>query len=235
MKPFLNLICSFCKYSILSTIVFNFRYLPLHQAWLLPIWLRKPHLYGMKGKIQIDALVRPGMIRLGGFGGRMYPDNGIHITQMGGKIVFKGSCMIGNNSFICQGKESTIIFGEGFMATTSLKLISFKSVEFGKKNIFGWECIVMDTDFHPLFDIKKKQFKKGYGPIKIGDDNWFATQCKVMHSVTTPKRCIFAMGSLITKSSTMESYCVHGGSPIKILSRDVMLDYDHYMIDDYTK
>lgn len=74
--------------------------------------------------------------------------------------------MIGNNSFICQGKESTIIFGDGFMATTSLKLISFKSVEFGKKNIFGWDCVVMDTNFHPLYDLKKKVFRKGYGPIK---------------------------------------------------------------------
>lgn len=46
------------------------------------------------------------------------------------------------------------------MATTSLKLISFKSVEFGKKNIFDWECIVMDTDFYPMFDIKNNSSRK---------------------------------------------------------------------------
>lgn len=45
--------------------------------------------------------------------------------------------MIGNNSFICQRKDSTITFGDDFMATTSLNLIPFKSVEFGIKNIFG--------------------------------------------------------------------------------------------------
>lgn len=54
------------------------------------------------------------------------------------------------------------------MATSGLKLITFKSVEFKKKNIFDWECIVMDTDFCPLFDIKTI-VQKGYGPIKIGD------------------------------------------------------------------
>lgn len=53
-----------------------------------------------------------------------------------------------------------------------------------------------------------------------------------MYSVTILERCIFAMGSLITKSSIMESYCVYGGSPINLLSRGVMLDYDHYMIDE---
>lgn len=39
----------------------------------------------MKGKIIIDApFVKTGMIHLGGFGGHMYPNNGIHITQWGG-------------------------------------------------------------------------------------------------------------------------------------------------------
>lgn len=52
-----------------------------------------------------------------------------------------------------------------------------------------------------------------------------------MYSVTILKRCIFTIGSLITKSSIMELY-VYGDSPIKILSRGVMLDYYHYMIDD---
>lgn len=109
-----------------------------------------------------------------------------------------------------------------------------KNIEFGKHVIFGWDCIVMDSDFHPLYDIKKNSFKKGYGPIQIGDDNWFSAQCKVMHSVCTPNRCIFALGSIVTRSSKFESYCVHGGIPLKILSRDVKLDYEHYMIEDYT-
>ena len=70
--------------------------------------------------------------------------------------------------------------------------------------------------------MKKEKFKKAYGPIKIGDYNWFATKCKVMHSVTTPERCIFGMGSMVTRGGQYESYCVHGGSPIRVLSRDVM-------------
>ena len=37
----------------------------------------------------IDAAkITPGMIKLGGFGGHMYPNSGIHITQWGGEIIF---------------------------------------------------------------------------------------------------------------------------------------------------
>lgn len=83
------------KWAFLPSIYFNFRYLPFKQAIKLPIWINKPHLHAMKGKIIIDApFVKTGMIHLGGFGGHMYPNNGIHITQWGGKIIFKGRCYI---------------------------------------------------------------------------------------------------------------------------------------------
>lgn len=72
------------KFAFLPSLYFNFRYLPFRQALKMPVWINKPHLHEMRGKIIIDALVRTGMIRLGGFGGHMYPNNGIHITQWGG-------------------------------------------------------------------------------------------------------------------------------------------------------
>ena len=85
----------------------------------------------------------------------------------------------------------------------------------------------MDTNFHPLYDMVKNKYKKASGKIEIGDFNWFGTQCKIMHSVTTPERCIFGMGTTITRNSEMKSYCVMGGSPVKVLTENVMRDYDH--------
>ena len=220
--------------ALLPSIFFNFYYLPLKQAVKLPIMINKPHLYKMKGKIIIDAPIKHNMIRLGFHGGHMYPNNGIHLTQEGGTTIFKGRCVIGNNSFIVQGKNSTITFGSNFMASTSLKLISYKSVTFGDHTIMGWNCVVMDTNFHPLYDIEKQAFKKAFGPINIGNDNWFASECRIMHSVSTPERCIFGLGSIVTNGSDFQPYCVHGGSPLRVISKNVKLVYDQYMIKDYT-
>lgn len=204
------------------SIYINFHYLPFKQAIKFPILVKKGHFYEMKGKIIIDAPVRFGMIKLGNFGGHMYPNNGIHWTQWGGTIIFKGSCRINNNSFIVQGKDSTIIFGDKFCASTSLKLISFKHIEFGRYVRVGFDVTFMDSNFHPLYDMKKEKFKKAYGPIKIGDNNWFGMECRVMHSVTTPEHCIFGLGSVLTRGTEYESYCVHGGTPLRVLTRDVM-------------
>lgn len=208
--------------AIPTSIYFNFHYLPFKQAIKFPILVKKSHIYEAKGKIIIDAPIKFGMIKLGFFGGHMYPNNGIHWTQRGGTIIFKGSCWINNNSFIVQGEESTIIFGDRFCASTSLKLISFKHIEFGEYVRVGWDVTFMDTNFHPIYDMKKECFKKAYGPIKIGDNNWFGMQCKIMHSVTTPERCIFGMGSVLTRGCEYEPYCLHGGNPLRVLSHDVM-------------
>ena len=64
---------------LLPTLFFNFYYLPFKQAIHLPIWIRKPHFHKLGGKVEIQCShLRMGMIRLGMFGGHMYPNNGIH-------------------------------------------------------------------------------------------------------------------------------------------------------------
>lgn len=212
--------------ALLPTIFFNFRYLPFKQAMKLPIWLYKPHFISLKGSVKIDTgEVYPGMIRLGFLTATTYPDNGFTWNNEG-QITFKGKCMIGNNTFIVTGKQGKIVFGDDFRATASLKIVSCIGITFGKSIRFGWEVIVMDTNFHPLYDIEKKHFKKAFGKIDIGDYNWFSTQCYIMHSVTTPERCIFGARSMVTHSRKYESYCIHGGSPIGVLSRNVMRDLD---------
>ena len=63
--------------------------------------------------------------------------------------------------------------------------------------------------------------------ILLSDYNRFATGCKVMHSVTTPERCIWGMGTTVTRGCVKKSYCLMGGSPVRILRENVMRDYDH--------
>ena len=93
--------------------------------------------------------------------------------------------------------------------------------------------MLMDTNFHPLYDMEKKHFKRAYGKIEIGDYNWFGSQCFIMPGVKTPERCIFGARSMVTRGTQFESYCVHGGSPLHILSRNVMRIIGQDTIDKY--
>ena len=216
--------------SLPQTIYFNFHYLPFKQAIKLPILLYKAKLLKCKGKIKIECEnVHYGMIRMGFLTCSVYPNNGVTWENHGGTITFKGNLKIGNDSYLSFGSKSNVIFGDDFTNTAGLKLISYRNIDFGKSTRLGWGVLIMDTNFHPLYDIDKKIYKKASGPIKIGDYNWFGTQCKIMHSVKTPERCIFGMNTTITRNCEMESYCVMGGNPVKILTRNVMRDYKNDM------
>lgn len=162
------------------------------------------------------------MIRLGQHIAKIYPNNGFVWENNGGEIEFKGTCTIGNNSFLSLEEKSKVVLGDDFRVNASLKLVSFRGITFGLSTRMGWKCLVMDTNFHPLYDMNKKKFKKASGIIEIGDYNWFGTQCKIMHSVKSPERCIFGMNTIVTRGCETKSYCVMGGSPVRVLTENVM-------------
>lgn len=220
--------------ALIPSILFDFRYLPFKQAIKLPVWVYKMRLLSQRGIISIESdRIYSGMIQLGFPRCATYPNNGITWRNRG-KVVFKGSCKIGNDCYVIVGKQGTLTFGNDFKANAGMKLVSECSITFGNHTRFGWGGIMMDTNFHPLYDIEKKKYKRAFSPIVIGDYNWFGLQCYIMHGVHTPERCIFGARSIVTRGGQFEPYCVHGGSPIRVLSRNVMRNYDNDRITDYS-
>ena len=210
-----------------QTVYFNFHYLSLRQAMKLPILLYKPKLIKCKGGIRIEGPVKFGMVRMGFRYVSIYPNGGITWENHGGNVVFKGKARIGNDSYVSIGRKAEVVFGDNFVSNAGVKLVSYRGVKFGEGVSLGWGVWIMDTNLHPLYDLVKKEYKSASGPIEIGDYNWLASGCKVMHSVETPHRCIFGMNTIITRGCVMEPYCVMGGNPVKILTRNVMRNYDH--------
>lgn len=206
---------------------FNFHYLPFSQAIHLPILLYKPRFIKCKGHIQFDCPVKFGMFRFGYLTTSVYPNTGITWENHGGTVIFHGNGYIGNDSYISLGHKTIVEFGTDFRSSAGLKLISYRGVKFGIGTRLGWGVIILDTNFHPLYDLKNNKFKDASGKITIGNYNWLGTQCKVMHSTITPDRCIFGMNTLITRGCIKESNCVMGGNPVTVIARDVIRDYNH--------
>lgn len=167
------------------------------------------------------------MIKLGFYDSIFYPDNGIVLSNSG-KLVFYGTCRIGGNSVIATGPKGIINFGNNFRATTSLKLCSFDSITFGENTLIGWDVIIQDTDFHPLYNKEKEQYSTPTIPIFIGTKNWIASKCMIMKGVRTPSDVVFGAGSIVTSSTEYQSYGVYGGSPIKCISqnKERVLEHD---------
>lgn len=209
--------------SIIPSIIFNFHYLPFRQAIKLPILCYKVDFKCLKGKIVIDSdKIYTGMIRLGFPVVRAYPNNGLSFSNEG-TITFKGCVNYGGgNSGLVTLKSGHIIFGPKFNSTAGGLIISAKKIEFGTNVMLGWSVKIIDTNFHPLYDLKQNKFKKGYGAIRIGNNVWFGTESLILHSCTIPDETVFAAKSVITAGCKLETQCLHGGIPAKVIERGVM-------------
>lgn len=204
---------------------FNFHYLPFRQAIKFPIFLWKPDLIECKGKVILEGDIYPGKIQLGFRRVSIFPDNGFIWENHGGTIIFKGATIIGGGSAFSIGSESVVEFGNDVKNNYGLKLVSYFGFKTAGPARFGWNTLIMDTNFHYLYDrSSRKQFPIG-GAIEIGEYNWFGTDCRIMHSVKTPARCIFGLGTIVTRSIPMESYSITGGQPPRILRRNVERDF----------
>ena len=196
--------------SILPTIYFNFHYLPFSQAVKLPILLYKPKLLKMKGNVKIGGgKIKYGMIRLGFPTVSLYPNSGIVYENHGGTIIFNGKCSIGNNSAISIGAKAVVEFGDRFSATTTLRLTSYHKITIADCVTFGWDTLVMDTDFHKLTKVSSG-YSKRYAPISIGSNNWFGNGCRIMKRTVTPDYCVISAGTILSASVSAPSYSVVG-------------------------
>lgn len=214
--------------SIFKTVFFNFHYLPFKQAIKLPIFLYKPRFKNLKGSIVIDTnKIKPGMILLGYDSVSVYPNSGIIIDNNGGKIIFKGETTIGNNSAISIGKNAILCLGERFTGSTTLKIICYYKITFGTDVRIGWNNTFMDTDLHSMIKIATNTHTKGYGQIKIGDNNWFGMNCVIMKNTVTPDFCTIAGTSLLNKDySEFPKYTIIGSDKhISILRTGVYRDW----------
>lgn len=157
----------------------------------------------------------------------IFPNTGVTWENRGGTIILKGKGLIGNDSYLSFGEKTTVIFGNSFVNSAGMKLVSYRGIDFGENTRLGWSVVITDNNFHMLYDMEKKVYKRASAPIEIGPNNWFASYCKIMPGTVTPERCIFGMGTIVTRGCVKESYCLMGGSPVRVLTRNIMRDFNH--------
>ena len=225
--------CRWVLRSLPFSIYFNYHYLPLKQACLLPIWFYKPSFGQLKGRVILDCeKIKPGLVRLGLNRCSLFPNSGMVFENHGGTIVFKGSCSVGNASALSIGPKGYIEFGDYFSATTQFRCTAYNHIEFGARCRFGWDCLVMDTYFHKL---KKMSggYTKGYGSIKLGSDNWIGTRCLILKNTETSDFCIVASGTKLNGKYVFDNRVIIGSSNDVVLKkegywRDIFDDYITY-------
>lgn len=205
-----------------KSIYFNFHYLPFRQAIRLPILLYKPHFIRLKGSVKIESNnIHLGMIQMGVLTNTCNPNNGITF-DIDGNLIFKGSAIFANDSYIMIRDNGTISLGKRLDANCKLKCC--KRIDIGNDCVIAYGTMIMDSDWHALTDIVTGKLINKTAPIEIGNFNFISFNCIVTKGVTTSDYATFTFGSLLNNKYIGEKYSLFGGNPCELLDEGYFMD-----------
>ena len=216
--------------SLVKTIYFNFKVLPINYAIKLPFALGKNiEIQGIGNlKVVFKENIEPQrfMIKLGICNTKMIPLKGTWSLlrfEKGAVLV------IGKDVLIAPG-FSLNIYNNAVLTVGSDVLINFRNKIYCKNSItlndhirIGWENQIYDSTFHFIYNKKNNSIGNCYGRIEIGSYCWITNRCTLSGNVLLSPYSIIAANSLANKDYSQ--YTTEGnmfaGSPIELKTTGV--------------
>lgn len=205
-------------FSIPKSMYVNLRLLPIKEAIHLPIIVsNKTKLVSLRGKVNLDK-VKTGIVRIGFTGADMI-DYRHHRTmiQIDGQLNIGGKVKIGKGSRIIVTGELTL--GNNFITTGDSTIICENKMSIGENTMLSWECVVMDTDQHKIFDNEKKMVNEST-EVTIGKNVWIGARSFILKSASIEDGCIIGANTTLSKSFPDQNVII-AGNPPKIIKRNI--------------
>lgn len=206
-----------------NTFRFNFKYFPLKVAILFPCLLYRAKIIALKGRVELIPPIHTGMVRLGINRVPINQDNiGFVYENLGGCLRI-GKGVLGSGSAISIQKAAKLTINEYFNGTSRAKFVCADEIVIGKHFTFGWEGLIMDTDWHSTYNISSKKYSQKSKNITIGDYVWLATGVSVMKGSKIPNYSIIAGKSLVNRQFE-EECALYAGTPAKLIKAGLVRD-----------
>jgi len=137
----------------------------------------------------------------------------------------EGRLLIGANTLLEPGcwltlaPEARIEIGEGCFLNRNVMLAAIDRIEVGDHVMFANGCFVGDAA-HRFDDPDKPITRQGFtskGPVRIGSNCWFGTNCVVTSGVTIGERCVIGANAVVT--TDLPDHVIAVGNPAKVLKQ----------------
>lgn len=208
--------------SLCKTLRFNFHYLKFSDAIHFPILVsRHVKIKSLQGSVSVDTL-KMASIRLG-FDSIPIFDNvksrSIWHVAKGASIRFKGDAYLGQGFKISANTGSELIFGVNFRLTAETTIICNRAIEFGNNVLLSWEMLIMDSDFHNIYD-RDNRILNPPKSIEIGDNVWCGCRTMILKGAHIPDGSVIAAGSIVTTKLNIPD-AIYAGMPIESKKEDI--------------
>lgn len=126
-----------------------------------------------------------------------------------GILHFKGSAHIGKGSKITVKKNAYLELGDNFAISASSAITCYKRIIFGKDIQFGWNCLVIDSDSHSIYD-EKGELINPSKDVVFGDKIWIGSRTTVLKGTIVPSNCVIGACSLVSGENFEPSTLIVG-------------------------
>lgn len=211
----------FADLSIHKTLFFNFKYFNFKTALKFPVFIGKNMiLKTVSGSIILPESHITGGVRLG------FESIGIFdkkrskgIWELKGTIIFKGTAFLGQGTKLFVDEAGEVLFGNNFSLTGESQIISQKKIVFGKDCLISWDCIILDTDFHKIYN-EKEEFLNPPKDVIIGNKVFIRCRNTILKGTSIGDGAIIG-ACYIVSSRLEESNVIYSGNPARKVKENI--------------
>lgn len=178
----------------------------------------------------ISAPLKMGMIRIG------TNEIGLYVKRFNspvweneGLIEFQGDALMKYGAKIIVAEGAKLKLGSGFRISSGSQIICFKSIELGENCRISWDCQIMDTDFHMVFDETHKRINPDKG-IRLGNDCWIGNHSFIQKGTILGNMVVVASNSMVNSRSE-DRNVILAGNPAQVVRNSIAWgesDWDAY-------
>ncbi len=204
MHPTLRLGLATIKYRFFQinwfkTLWFNFKALPLKQAFRVPILLSWNVKVRSVGEISISGPIYPAMISIGVIKIDPWETNSDQIIFCNqGRVTFGGRTKIHPGVRLTVLPNAELKLGERVLFGCKSRIVCSRSISLGHDVRFSWEGQLFDTDFHFLTNLKTGHVSQRQRPVIIGDNVFIGNRCTIGKGTIIPNGSVVSCCSKVS-------------------------------------
>lgn len=137
-------------------------------------------------------------------------------VEKGSVIVFKGSAKIGGGAQLLVRGSSMLVLGNDFYLSLNSSIYCYRHIEIGDSCTVGWNVLIMDTDWHQIYNTDTSEVYSTDSPVMIGNHCWICNDAQIQKGTELPNNVIVAAKSLCNKKYDVPEYSLIAGTPAKL-------------------
>lgn len=205
---------------LIYSLFFCIRYLPLNQAFKIPILISPSVRIGKlyRSSIIIKGNISRSMITIGLPGSEGRGNNRTYISiHKGSHLVFNGNATFlkGTNIVI---KKGNMMVGNHFLCNVDCFFNCTKQIIIGNNVLIGWNVSFNTNNGHSIYcDGQKKEMESD---IYIGNHVWICANNEIFKGTSIADGCVVSHHSVLSKSIKTPN-CLIAGNPARIVKEKV--------------